>query len=180
MLNNRWFVIALSVAALAMVGLRVVKPLLADREAPFIPDDPDYYALDIDSELTGTGIDTPLQGLQFDSAQRDIRSIDVASLQWQERPGRDPYSPAPRVTEAVLDAVRADVSKPVMTPSAIRWPAVTAVVDSRKHQYAVVDGVIRKPGERFGGFRLAEVGERGVHVVHAASQQSRHLKVDAQ
>ena len=81
MLNNRWFVIALSVAALAMVGLRVVKPLLGDREEPFIPDDPDYYALDIDSELTGTGIDTPLQGAQFDSAQRDIRSSVTLAIQ---------------------------------------------------------------------------------------------------
>lgn len=181
MLDNRWFSLGLAAIALLLVAVRVVKPMLGGDELDvFVPDDPDYYALDIDSELTGTGIDTPLQGAQFDSAQRAIQSIDVATLKWDARPSRDPFSPGPRVSEATLNAVQAVVAqnRPVAA-SGVRWPAVSAVVDSRKHQYAVVDGAIRRIGDRFNGFRITDIGERGVHLVHGASRQSRHLKVEA-
>lgn len=182
MLDNRWFSLGLAALALLMVVTRVVKPLLAGDEVDtFVPDDPDYYALDIDSELTGTGIDTPLQGAQFDSAQRAIQSIDVDRLKWDARPVRDPFSPGPRVSEAALDAVQAVVAQnDTATPGAIRWPSVSAVVDSRKHQYAVVDGVIRRIGEDFNGFRVADIGRRSVQIVHGASRQSRHLRVEAE
>lgn len=182
MLDNRWFSLGLAAIAVLMVITRIVKPLLAGDEAvAFVSDDPDYYALDIDSELTGTGIDTPLQGAQFDSAQRAIQSIEVDTLQWDVRPSRDPFSPGPRVSEAALDAVQAVVARSTpVAMSSVRWPSVSAVVDSRKHQYAVVDGAIRRIGDSFDGFRITDIGQRGVHLVHGASRQSRHLTVEAE
>lgn len=182
MLDNRWFSLGLAAIAVLMVVTRIVKPLMAgDAPDAVAPDDPDYYALDIDNALSGSGIDTPLQGAQFDSAQRAIQSIDVATLKWDVRPSRDPFSPGPGVSEAALDAVQAVVAQnPPVVAGAIRWPAVSAVVDSRKHKYAVVDGVIRRIGDNFNGFRIADIGQRGVHLVHGASRQSRHLRVEAE
>ena len=179
MLNNRWFVLVLAAAAVLLVGLRVVKPILdnADEEI-VIPDDPDYYAVDIDSDLTGTGIDTALQGAQFDSAQRAIRSIDVDALHWDERPARDPYAPAARVAATDRNALDAVVARAIPV-SAIRWPTVSAVVDSRQHQFAVIDGVIRRPGDQFNGFRLAAIETRTARIQHAASRQVKQVKVDA-
>ncbi|MEL6366825.1 MAG: hypothetical protein AAFR91_02920 [Pseudomonadota bacterium] len=180
MLNNRWFVFGLAGLAVLLIGMNVLRPLLDAREDDWVPpDDPSYYDVDIENDLTGTGIDTPLQGAQFDSAQLAISSINVAALHWDERPARDPYVPSATVSEAALNAVQAAVkSAPrVMTPTSVRWPTVSAVVDSRRHQYAVVDGEIRKPGDRFGGFELVGIEQQSVRLAHAATRSARQVKV---
>ena len=175
MLNNRWLVVALAGIAVLMVLSNVVRPLLEAREeARLVRGTPD---VDVENELTGTGIDTTEQGAQFDSAQGAISSIEVAALHWDERPQRDPFRPVAVVSDAALDAVAAVVANTPTAGRKIRWPDVSAVVDSRQQQYAIIGGEIRRPGDRFTDFQLVNIEKQTVELAHAPSRSVRRVKV---
>ncbi|MEL7311133.1 MAG: hypothetical protein AAFN07_06460 [Pseudomonadota bacterium] len=178
MLNNRWFVFGLVGVAVLMVLSNVVRPLLEARKDHRAV--VDTLEVDVENALTGTGIETPAQGEQFDSAQRAIQKIDSRALHWDERPYRDPFFPVAVVPETALDSITSVVSAPAVGKDRIRWPVVSAVVDSRRHQYAIVDGEIRRPGDRFAGFLLNGIDKHTVELTHASSRSVRRVKVTTQ
>lgn len=182
MLNNRWFVIGLAGVAMFLIATRVVVPLLkqVDNERAIIADS-DEFDVDVESGIAGSGIDSRDQGEQFENAQYAISAVDVAALHWQERPARDPFSKTVN-RQPLIEVKTTEASAPTALARAavVRWPSVSAVVDSRQHQFAVVDGVIRKPGDRFGGFELRAIERQTVSLAHLASRNTRKIEVTIQ
>lgn len=182
MLNNRWFVIGLAGVAMFLIATRVVAPLLKQVDnARVIIADSDELGVDVESGIAGSGIDRRDQGEQFENAQYAISAIDVAALYWQELPTRDPFSKT-EIRQPLIEVKTTEASVVTTLASAAveRWPSVSAVVDSRQHQFAVVDGVIRKPGDRFGGFELRAIERHTVSFAHLASRNTRKIEVTIQ
>ena len=169
MLNNRWVVLALVGLALLSVS-RQLLPLFSEGDRRRLP------APVVSDEVERAAEADPVQ--RIDSAQRDVRRVDVGSLRWDRRPDRDPFTPAPAVDTAVLEQLLALAQSD--TPAAVvrpRWPEVRAIVASATHRYAVIGEEIREPGERFDGFRLMAVATDHVRLQHLASGLTTELKV---
>ena len=180
MLNNKWIIGGLALFALVFAYKRLVPLVLEGNsgfDAPVVFDDADYYdEADIASE---TGIDTAEQGLLFDSAQHDLKRFKVSDLFWNETPGRDPFVPYATLAPAVAEQVqRKIVAAGNTAKSSATWrPTVSAIVNSETHQYAVIDGEIRRVGESFNGHQLVAVARQSVTLTNLQNKQSQDVMV---
>ncbi len=180
MLNNKWFIGVLALLAGYFIFQRIM-PLIFDGDdgfdAPIVLEDEDYY--DEGDLLSSTGIETAEQGLQFDSAQHDLKRIDVADLFWNEAPSRDPFVPFGRLRKVDAEAVKNKVAggSTTIAPRDSWRPLVSAIVNSSQHQYAVIDGEIRRVGDRFNGHRLVAVAQNSVRLTNLGNNESQEVMV---
>ena len=181
--SKPWVVAALAIVALAVVYLRVVGPLLDDTEdVPVIAEDYDDIDEVIDSS-EDTGIETVEQGLQFATAQYDLQRVSVDALHWNEAPSRDPFAPEATIdtTDVVNVQEKIDVAAPVTTrkpPVAARLPTVSALVTGSDVQYAVIDGAIRKPGDRVGSWQLIAIEKGAVVFIDRVRNTTRRVRIE--
>ncbi|MEL6869514.1 MAG: hypothetical protein AAFO81_06915 [Pseudomonadota bacterium] len=183
MFNNKWVTIGLVAVAALFVYKRVVLTVVDEfRDSPVIVDadaETDLYLVETDD--TGSGIETAAQGFKFSSAQRDLKRIDVAAISWNVSPARDPFAPQATLDTDAIQSVQAEIAsatKARVTRSAYRvWPDVSAIVSSANHQYAVINGEIRRVGERFGHYRLQAVNAGSVSLVDLIDNRSQEVMV---
>ncbi|MEM8548404.1 MAG: hypothetical protein AAGF46_09615 [Pseudomonadota bacterium] len=194
MFNNRWVVIGLCIAAVAMVGIQIIGPLLGRSSAPEAAimttgDDEDWA----DEPWTGsddwdgdpginTGIDTAVQGLQLTVAQRDLKRIDVAELVWNAAPSRDPFARNALLATAAIQAVQASAAEagpvtPLRQAIARPWPTATAVVVSDTRRYAVFGSMILEPGARFDDFEVRTIEPNTVVLRDLRDNRSQTIRV---
>lgn len=179
-LSNRWAVAALVVCAIAVLYLRVIVPVLqftsVEIEAPILDED------DIDSVLEENAAgfrDNADQKLQFVSAQYDLKQIAVKDLRWNESPRRDPFAPHAELERDQIKAVHDKVT-PGMNGSGVRsvgLPIVSAILNSRKEQLAVIDGQILQIGEHINGFELRAIARSHVSLLQLSSNRSHLVAV---
>ena len=198
MFNNRWVVIGLCIAAVGMVGIQVVGPLLNRGSTPdaavmTMSDDEDWadepWAGSDDSDGdsgiglgVATGIDTAVQGLQLTAAQRDLKRIDVAELVWNAAPSRDPFARNAMLATAAIQAVQASAAEAGPTTTqrqavARPWPTATAVVVSDTRRYAVFGSMILEPGARFNDFEVRTIEPNTVVLRDLRDNRSQTIRV---
>lgn len=187
MLNNKWFVVALAAVAVWILYKNVVVTLIEEfADEPVIAvdvntDDPDAFL--VETTDTGSGIETAAQGFKFSSAQRDLKRINVAAIAWNIDPARDPFVPKSTLADSAIARVQSEVSKASDVPTPVRirasqsWPEIDAVVSSATHQYAVIDGEIRRVGDRFDRYQLVAVRIDGVRLIDLYNLKSQEVMV---
>lgn len=171
----------MALVAVAVVYLRIVAPLLQaesvdmDEELEFIPDDVSDLSLDGSS-----GRGDPAVGLEFVSAQYDIGHFSTTDLHWNEKPERDPFSPHVQINQNDVNAVLDKVKNPIKQFSRVvrvSLPVVSAIVNSERYRYAVVDGEILSVGERAGDFVLRGIEHHSVTLQRRSNQQTFKVMV---
>ncbi len=176
---------ALVLGAAGIIYSKVIVPF---TEFSATPSD-ETFATDIDSILVegdDTGRENVEQELQLVSAQYDLKRIDTSNLRWNESPARDPFSLHSNLKDRDIEAVQDKVvtnkdqipvsGKSGRTPG---WvvPGVSAIVSSAQKSFAVVDGEIVRSGDVVGGFRIGDIQNTSVRLLHIGSGRSMNIKV---
>lgn len=179
LLNNKFVVAGLVLAACVVLYLQAVKPALEF----FFPENvvTDVIALE-DSEtlVTYEGSEptaprNPERELQFATQQFNLTKIDIGSLRWKENLDRDPFSGTHvenRITTFV-SAVAANIS----APQEARLPRVSAIVSAPNLKFAVIDGDILEEGDGRGDLFVQRIEDDYIYVVHKSTRQRQRLTV---
>ncbi len=164
-MRNNGVVAVLAVAAVAVVYLRVVQPLMQDDVV--FEDAPPILGEEFDTiaDPAAPYGDTSL-GLEIVSAQYDVGHFSATDLHWNEQPARDPFTPRVVIdaddVDAVQDKVKATVSGKRAAPTKLTLPTVSAVVRSESYRYAIVNGEILSIGDRIANFQVEKMGRASV------------------
>ncbi|MFK7888957.1 MAG: hypothetical protein AB8G16_19030 [Gammaproteobacteria bacterium] len=177
--SNKFVVLGMSLAAAVFVYVRIVVPLMPAN----YDDEPVVEFPDLDDEFAQAAIEPEAQAaqprLKLATAQYDLRNIDVAMLQFNETPRRDPFIDTP-IEAAPLAAVNLITTTPLKkrsTPAARALPILTAVVHSSDQTAAVIDDRIVRLGDRVGNFKVQQIQRDHVVLASANSNQSVQLRV---
>lgn len=179
LLNNKYVVICLILAACGIVYLRAVVPAIEF----YFPEkiEGNVLLLEETNQIYPANGDTPSsqenteRELQFASEQFKLTKIDIRNLRWNETPSRDPFTPAKdRVAKKPFVATPAFRS-PVIENS--KLPRVSAIVSSPELKFAVVEGEILKEGDLYGDFTLKLIEQEHVSVVQRSNNQWHKLSV---
>ncbi len=178
LLNSQAIVIGLALIALLFVYRNIVSPIFFAGDefvdvAIIDEDEPDDWL-----DESPDGGDPANQALQIASVQYDIGHFRSTDLHWNEQPARDPF--APRVTiqatdvSAVLDKVQGAESS-VSFSAAL--PKLSAIVNSARYRYAVINEEIVGAGDLIAGFRVERIGRTTVSLRQLASNRTYNVVV---
>ncbi|MEM8982951.1 MAG: hypothetical protein AAGC71_07995 [Pseudomonadota bacterium] len=172
LLNNRWVVAVLALLAAAFVYMRIVAPLVG-AQSPAVADDGEY-SMENPVELTGN---TAGSGARI--APADMKPVSTDGLRWNEAPERDPFAPKVVIQTADLTAVQDKISAEPVSAVTRRQsvPAVTAIVKAADLQYAVIDGEIRRHGDRIGLWLVRRIERDAVVLASLLDQSTRTVRV---
>lgn len=175
--GNKFVVLGLSLGSAVFMYLRIVVPLLPENhdDVAFVefPEAADEFA----SADISADVEEAQPRLKLATAQYSLRNIDVATLQFNENPRRDPFIDTP-IKAAPLAAVKVKptASKaPRSVASKVVLPVLTAVVHSADQSAAVIDQRIVRAGDQIGLFKVQTI--RRDHVVLAAVTSNRSFKL---
>jgi hypothetical protein len=177
LLGNKFVVLGLSLAAAVFMYVRIVAPLLPQDydDVPFV-ESPEAYD-EVDGATVDGSIEAAQPRLKLATAQYNLRNIDVAMLQFNENPRRDPFIDTP-IKAAPLAAVDVKASTPDNKRSAattVKLPVLTAVVHSQDQSAAVINDRIVRAGDQIGRFKVQTI--RRDHVVLAATTSNRSVQL---
>ncbi|MEM1263551.1 MAG: hypothetical protein AAGH76_14205 [Pseudomonadota bacterium] len=171
LLNNRWAVAGLAIAAAVFVYIRMVAPMLG---APTIASNDDDGFFMEESDTTG---DSAIDGARI--APADMKPVSTAGLRWNDAPERDPFAPKVVIETADLTAVQDKIgAEPVSSATRpTKTPLVTAIVKAADLQYAVIDGEIRRHGDRIGPWQVRRIERDAVVLASLLDQSTRTVRV---
>ncbi|MEM9171109.1 MAG: hypothetical protein AAGA84_00235 [Pseudomonadota bacterium] len=188
MFNNKWVIIGLCVVAALTVFNQVIRPLMksdssADAaidagmaDGPMIDssmadmDDPSMA--DMMPQTTNNAVPTELQ--------RDtLMAIDVSALAWNASPLRDPFSPTPLMASLLASSGQAEqqLTAASTTGQLVRWPRPTAIVHSQDRSAVVFGSEIYSEGDGFHDFRIRDIQQNSVLLVHNTTEQFKRVRV---
>lgn len=179
LLANKFVVLGMAVTAAVFIYLRIVVPMLPEN----YDDVPVVEFPDPEEELSAANgnpdTDVVQPRLKLATAQFDLRNIDVALLQFNENPQRDPFINSP-IEAAPLAAVEIIATAPVKKTTTVRaapLPQLTAVVHSKDQTAAVIDNRIVRQGDRVGHYQVQSILRDHVVLASASSNHSVKLRV---
>lgn len=174
LLNNKLVVAGLVLGACAIIYFRVVGPAVEmffpEKLEAVVLDIEEVEILDMDGSESFSG--STEQELQLANAKYNLTKIDVRHLRWNENPTRNPFTA--ENSSALLPVSKGE---PATAPKNPALPQVSAIVNSRKLKFAVIDGEILREGEIIDGYRLSRIESDNISLTHLLTGYSKKLAV---
>ncbi len=152
LLNNRWLIVALTIAAVLMLARSLTHSLFS---TPEFDDSADVYDWLENTEPVSSAINSGTVP----------QTTSTGNIFWNANPGRDPFS---RYKTYATKDTRAIQHQAKVKSGDIRGrqPILSALVSGQISKYAIVDGKIVTEGDSVGKFRIIAIVNDGVWLQH--------------
>lgn len=148
LLNNRWFIIAMTIAAALLLARSIILPFVSK---PTFTND----------TTVDDWMDASLPTENNSSHERSLKPASTDKLVWNNHPRRDPFSPHITIGHQDLLMIR-NQANAITDDISYTQPALSALVAGKISKYAVINGTIVQEGDSIAGFKIHRIEPDGV------------------
>lgn len=167
--NNKWFIIALAVGSLALMGRSILVEVWSTPDFSEVADEDPYDGIDMAND-DGADLDEfgsaageffeQLTNRQSDTSAGSARTVHHRRLTWSDEPRRDPFK-AQAASDLPLVASIASIGTVVAESGP---PRLQALVAGPESSFAVFGDQVVTEGDRVAGYRIVRITPEGVSV----------------